>query len=158
MEVTLIKRTDGALYPYGETEVEKLRKVKAGRLVIANIRQPRNYEYHKRWFALAQFAYEIWVDGVSRLQYKGHDVQPNFERFRKDLIILAGYYDPVYAINGELRLEAHSISFGSMDQADFEALYSATINAVMAKILGGRGDWSEAKLRTHIDQLMSFDN
>ena len=157
-ELVMIRRPDGSFLPYGEGEMAKAARFKVGRLATMTAVLMRSYPYHKRWFALAQFAYSVWTETVEPIQYQGIEVEPSFERFREDLTILAGHYTATYAINGQLRLRAKSISFATMDQAEFEAFYSATINAVMRTILSkGAKVWTEAELRAHIDQLMSFD-
>lgn len=156
MEIILTKMANGMLAPATEEEAEKLKKVKAGRGVRVQLTQIRNYEFHKRWFALATYAFQMWSDIKGPMEHKGQQIQPNFDRFRKDLVILAGYYDTVFNVRGELRLEAKSISFGNMGQDEFEKLYSATINAVLGKILSGSG-LTEEKLRNYVDQVMSFD-
>lgn len=156
MEIILTKMANGMLAPATEEDAEKLKKVKAGRGVRVQLTQIRNYEFHKRWFALVTYAFEMWSDIKGPMEHKGQQIQPNFNRFRKDLTILAGYYETVFNVRGELRLEAKSISFGSMEQDEFERLYSATINAVLSKILTGSG-LTEEKLRNYVDQVMSFD-
>lgn len=156
MDIVLTKLANGMLAPATEADAEQLKKVKQGAGVRVQLTRIRNYEYHKRWFALVQYAFEMWSDIKGPMEYKGQQIQPNFDRFRKDLVILAGYYDTVFNVRGELRLEAKSISFGSMGQDEFERLYSATINAVLTKILTGSG-LSEEKLRNYVDQVMSFD-
>lgn len=57
------------------------------------------------------------------------------ERFRKDLIILAGFYEPTVNIRSEVRLEAKSISFAVMDEIEFERLYNATVDVILRRIL-----------------------
>lgn len=156
MEVLLKRMPGGILIPADEESAEELIKVKVGRILRAKVTQMRNYEFHKKWFALMLFAYDVWVETVPRLQYKGQDVLPNKERFRHDLIILAGYYDPVFNVRGELRLEAKSISFGSMAQDEFEKLYSATIDAVLANILASSRITRE-DVERHVATVMQFD-
>jgi len=58
-----------------------------------------------------------------------------FEQFRKDLIILSGHYNAYYRLDGSVRIEAKSISFGSMNEDTFEELYSSTIDVVLKRIL-----------------------
>ena len=60
--------------------------------------------------------------------------QKNPERFRKDVIILAGYFDATYRLDGDVRIEAKSISFASMSEDEFEKLYSATIDVILKHV------------------------
>jgi hypothetical protein len=43
-------------------------------------------------------------------------VQKNFDQFRKDLTILAGYYESTINLRGEVRLIAKSLNFSAMGQ------------------------------------------
>ena len=156
MELTLIRRPDGSLAPYGDESIEASAKIKTGRLVTATVRQMRNYEFHKKVFALVDFAFNIWTDTLPPKQYKGQDVQPNKTRFRKDLTILSGYYEPVFDVRGEMRLEADSISFASMDQETFEKLFSAMIQATLSNILT-HTKITEEDVRKHVDTVLQFD-
>lgn len=155
MEIILTKLANGALVPANEAEAEKIRKIKTGAGVRVTLTQMRNYDHHKKWFALAQYAFDVWADLQGPVEHKGQQIHPNFDRFRKDLIILAGYYTVVFNVRGEMRLEAKSISFGSMSQDEFDSLYSATIQAILTKILHGRID--EEQLNNYVNNVMSFD-
>lgn len=156
VEMILTKAANGTLMPTGPGEAEELAKIKVGAAVRCSLVRMRNPIFHRKWFALAGYAYEMWRDTMPTVKHKGEAVQPNFERFRKDLTILAGFYDTVFNVHGELRLEAQSISFSNMDGEVFEKLYSATINAILQKILTRQG-LTEEKLRNYVDQVMSFD-
>ena len=50
------------------------------------------------------------------------------DRFRKDLIILAGYYESSVRLNGDTRIEAKSISYAAMSQDDFDVITSYSIH------------------------------
>lgn len=154
-EILLKKTPQGVLIPAMEEEAEKLRRFKVGATVRCDVVQMRNFEFHKKWFSLVKFAFDAWTETAPEREYKGVQVQPNFERFRKDLTILTGNFKPVFAINGEVRLEADSISFASMDQETFEKLFSKTIDVILAKILA-KGQYTEAQLRNAVEEVMSY--
>ena len=155
MEILLTKTPSGALVPATEDEVEKMRRIKAGATVRADVVQMRNYGFFAKWFALARIAFEAWSETTPTLEYKGQPVLPDFERFRKDLTILSGFYRPVFNAKGELRLEPESLKWGSMTEERFTQLFNATINAVLEKVLP-RGRYTEAELRNLVDQVVAF--
>ena len=97
----------------------------------------------------------LWEELCPRHTYKGEIVQPDFNKFRRDVTILAGFSKPVVNVRGELRLEAESIAFGNMTEERFEALYSATINVLLHKVLAGSGV-TEERLRAMADSVMEF--
>lgn len=157
MELTLIKTASGTLAPYGQEASEKLTKVKVGRILNAKVTQPRNPMFHRKVFALYGISYDHWAETMPKQQYKGQDVEPLFDRHRKDLTILAGYYTPVFDLEGGLHLEAQSISFANMDQETFEALFSKLINVVLTKVLTRTG-MTEQQLRDAVDEVLRFDS
>lgn len=156
MDVTLIKLASGALMPYDDESAEQVRKIRTGSLVHAKATRVRNYEFHKKFFALIGLAYDIWVETVPKMEYKGQPVQPNKTRFRKDATILAGFYTSTVSLKGDVRLDAKSISFASMDESEFEKLFSSFINVILTKILTN-GQLTEQQIRDHVDRVMQFD-
>lgn len=155
-EILLIRTASGAFVPMDDDEAAKIKRIKAGSVVRADLIEMRNGRFFRKWFALAKFAFDVWSETAPKQEYKGQAVQPDFKRFRRDLTILAGYFRPVFAINGEMRLEADSLSFAKMTEDAFQVLYSQTINAILEKILTGSG-LTEAKLREHVETVMRFD-
>lgn len=155
-EALLVKTPQGYLAPSDEEAAERLKKVKVGAIVRCDIKQMRNYDFHKKFFALVKFLFDIWEETMPRAEYRGRPILPNIDKFRRDLVILTGRYTATYNVRGDVQLEADSISFASMSQAEFEQLYSDVINVALAKVLD-RPDLSEEKLRQHLDAIMHFD-
>lgn len=154
MEILMLRGPAGFL-PADEESWESAKRIKTGTTCRVTLTQVRNPAFMRKWFALAKLAYDAWTETVPTVEHRGQRVQPQFERFRKDLTILAGYYHPVFNVRGELRLEADSISFAKMDEATFDKLYNATINAVMQKVLA-KAPWSEEELRALVDKVLGF--
>jgi hypothetical protein len=121
----------------GEDEAESLKRIKSGSVVRCQISEMRNGAFFKKWWTLAKLAFDLSSERMQPREHKGKQVLPSFESFRKDLIILAGYFNVTYKYDGTMRLEAQSISWASMNEDKFTALYSATIDAVLQKILPG---------------------
>jgi hypothetical protein len=155
MEV-LCRRVPGGFAPESEAEADKLRKLKQGASVRVTVTQEVNARFRRKWFVLAQFAFELWSETMPDQEYRGQPVQRNFERFRKDLTILAGHFHPVWAVNGEMRVEANSLSWARMSDEAFEQFYSATINAILQKILS-HSKLTEADMRAHVERVLEFD-
>lgn len=107
--------------------------IKNGEVVRAEIKRPRNYEFHKKFFALLNIAYESWEP--EEIEYHGQPVGKNFDKFRDDITILAGYYNIFVNIKGEPQAEAKSISFGKMEEDEFAELYSKTIDVILKRVL-----------------------
>lgn len=110
-----------------ETE-ERLQKMKLGEILIGDFKKPRNILYHRKFFALLDIAYDAFEPyGMTQMK--------NRERFRKDIIICAGFFDTIFDIDGNMVLEAKSMSFASMDNAEFAELYNAVVQTVIDKVL-----------------------
>lgn len=154
-DITCIRLANGAFMPADAGSVEAAKRFKVGRAVRFKATQQRNYDHHKKWFALAAFAYDHW-EPTALLDPKYPNVVPekSFDRFRKDLIILSGFYEATFRVDGTTRIEAKSISFGSMPQDEFDQLYSNTIDAVLKHILT---HYDRQELERVVMELMSFD-
>ena len=134
MELTYIAMQGGVLRPATARDTEQASKHwKPGQVALVTVKKPRNGLFHRKLFALLNFLFEYWeCEG----EYKGIPVEKNFDKFREDITIAAGFHETyVNAITGELRLKAKSISFASMDEAEFEALFNAVINIGLKRIL-----------------------
>ena len=155
MDLVMLKTPSGALVPGDSEATEALRKIKTGKALRMSATRMRNYEFHKKFFALVNFAYEHWEPGeLPDARWRGVQPEKTFDRFRKDLIILAGFYEATYRLDGSVRIEAQSISFGRMDEDDFEALYSKVINVVLKHVLR---NYTREDLDHVVEQILRFD-
>ena len=69
------------------------------------------------------------------------DAASQGESFRKQLTIQAGYFTQTYSLDGTgFVIEAKSLRFGNMEQEEFEACYSALINAAIKTVFAGTTD------------------
>ena len=135
--VAVVKAPDGSLRPADEEAEAVLSKIGHGEIVKGEFRRWRNYRFHKKFFALLKFAFDIWCErGTGQaVEYKGMTALPSFNRFRKDVIILAGRYETSVRVDGSVRVEAKSISFEKMQPEEFEALYDKTIDVILHKVI-----------------------
>lgn len=137
-----VKKTGQIAIPMPESTVD-FAGLKDGEYV-AEFKRERNLKFHRKFFALVNFAYDHWdVDESVK----------NRKVFRKNLVMLAGYYDQCVTITGELIKEADSISFGRMDQVEFEALYSRVIDVVLQHVLK---NYRREDLDRVLEQVLHF--
>lgn len=156
MDIMLVKTPAGALAPVDTEAREMIDGLKVGQAVRGTIRRARNPRFHRKAMALFRLAFDVW-EPMTPLEYKGLPVAKDFERFRKDMVILAGFYKPVYNARGELRLEAESLSFASMDENRFQKVFSAVLNVVWSRVLRAAGYASEEDVESVIEDLLRFD-
>ena len=129
MIIEIIKLSGGTLVPASDIDAEKLAKFKTGEQYQIEIKQTRNPAFHRKVFAFFQFCFEHWQS-----QHEVQCLDKQFDSFRDQMLILAGYYDELYNLSGEVRLEAKSLAYSSMSQEQFEQCYSALINVALKHI------------------------
>ena len=141
-EITLVKRPDGSLD--GLSEIDKsaykrfrarLKKLEEGEIFVIDAKIPRNGKFHRKFFAMLNLGFEAWEPNRRHKSYKGQPVTKNFERFRGDVLIQAGYYEQTFDLNGNMRLEPQSISFANMDDINFERVYNDCLDVLLQKVL-----------------------
>jgi len=154
MKVHLTKVTEGVLSPSDDDAVNFVNKINVGETVFFEIKKAQNYKFHKKLFTLLNFLYAHWEPAeLQDPKWKGVVPQKSFEQFRKDITILAGYYDALYRVDGSVRIEAKSLSYAKMTQEEKEALYSNIIDVGLDKILVG---FTRNDLENVVFELLGF--
>lgn len=153
MTEIVVQKSPTGWIPASPQSQEYHAKQKLGATARANFVKVRNAKFLRKFFALLNLGFDYWE--VADVEYKGEKVTKNRERFRADVTILAGYYEAVYNIRGEVRLEAKSISFANMDEEEFEGLYSSVVNVLLDRVLRAKG-FSRETVDEVVDQLMAF--
>lgn len=142
--VEVVKTANGELRGYGEDNDRAYQRFKVwiarlepGEFFTFSWRQPRNVRFHRKFFALLNHAFEAWEPehGRKRLTYKGRPIEKNLENFRKEITILAGFYNASYDLKGRVKLEAQSIAFDKMDDETFATLYEAVLKVLLEHVL-----------------------
>ena len=131
-DVFLIKTPNGSLAPADGQSAEILHKQKVGQGFRVRMTKIRNIRFHRKFFALLNYAFDTWEP--TEKEYRGHPVQKNFDQFRRDITILAGFYETAVRLDGSIRITAKSISFASMDETEFEELYSKVIDVLLQRV------------------------
>ncbi|MEG2191622.1 MAG: DUF1367 family protein [Bacteroidales bacterium] len=118
MKLQLLNTVQG-LKPMYDSDYEEKKKLKIGEVYTCEIRLLRNYQFHKKYFALINCAWE----------YQNEKVIAHFssskEAFRKTVEIAAGWYEQVYSLERKEWLQTpKSIAFDKMDNIEFDHLYN----------------------------------
>jgi len=129
----ILRKLHSTFVPVDEATLDAMESIRPNAEVKAVITQPRNIAFHRKLFALLKVAFDAWE--APELEYKGQKVVKNFDNFRRDLTILAGFYETYVNVKGEVRLAAKSLSFAKMDETEFEQLYNRFIDVILQKIL-----------------------
>lgn len=152
MKNTFVK-VSNTLVPAYDPDTEALKKVKTGSYLNVEWSRMRNSAFHRKFFALLNFAFEHWEPG--KIEVDKGEIQPekNFDTFRKNLIVLAGFYERHFKIDGSFRIEPKSISFAKMDEDEFSALYNAVINVILKRVLV---NYDREELDRVINELIGY--
>lgn len=124
MELHLI-RTSLGLQASTDEDYELLKKIPIGKEVKANVTQPRNPRFHRKFFALIRAAWDC-ITEQQRTNLR------SVEAFREQLLITSGFSEPLFDIAGNKFMErAKSISFSKMDEAQFSDVYSKVLDTIL---------------------------
>lgn len=128
MKINLLNTSSG-LKPMTDEDFEQKSKLKLGQVYCAEIKLIRNYEFHKKYFALINCAYEYLTESQQ-------EFIKTKENFRKTLQIAAGWSDVYYSLKRkEWVEESKSISFESMKEEEFETLYNSVKDVLFSTFL-----------------------
>ncbi len=117
MKINLVNTSSGFKCATDE-DYENKRKLKIGEVYQVGIRVHRNYDFHRKYFALINLSWN----------YQNEKVQEHFknsvEKFRKSVELAAGHSETFWDIKNKCKIEqVKSISFEKMDNAEFSDLY-----------------------------------
>lgn len=116
-----VKNTSAGLIPLYPEDLDVKKRLKKDTVYEVTIRQPRNYEFHKKFFALIKVGHE------------NTSLEMPFDTYRKYCIMKAGYFN-FYETPKGLLYEAESISFGNMSEDKFQEVYSRVIDVIIKDI------------------------
>lgn len=151
MAEALMLRTPTGYVPSDEHEAERLRRHKVGKLYRMEFTEVRNPKFHRKFMAMLNVGFDAFEPTVK--QFRGQPVAKNFDRFRKDCVIMAGFFDANYDINGDAKLTAKSISFANMSEEEFERVYNEVANVLLRKVLK---NYTRDDLDQVVDQILNF--
>ena len=119
MEFHLIKTLNGSFKLCYDSDFDKAKKLPLNEPFRVTFVKKRNAKFHRKFFALINMVYQ------NQERYN------NYDELRKHLTIASGFYNLTFDLDGVEQKEAKSISFSSMDNIEFEALYSAVVDTII---------------------------
>ncbi len=106
------------LKPLYDEDFDEKKKLKIGEVYTAEVKKARNIQFHRKYFALINCAWEYQNEKVV------NHFNNSVDAFRKTVEIAAGWYEPIYLISKKEWSQApKSIAFDKMDEAEFTELY-----------------------------------
>ena len=126
------KVTPHGLVPLYDSDYDLKKRLRVGSVVKCKVSNPRNYEHHKKFFALVRLTFDNLPSNLAEY-FKVHNEEDMLRRFKRDL----GYFKTSLNERGEKEIEYQSISFSAMEQHEFERFYNQCIDLVLYKYLKG---------------------
>ena len=128
----ICKVTPYGLVPLYDSDLDLKKRLKVGSTVKCKVSNPRNYEHHKKFFALVRLTFDNLPCNLAE-HWNIHNEEDMLRRFKRDL----GYYTSTLNERGEKEIEYQSISFSAMEQHEFERFYNQCIDLVLYKYIKG---------------------
>lgn len=126
------KVTPYGLVPLYDSDYDLKKRLRVGSIVKCKVSNPRNYEHHKKFFALVRLTFDNLPSNLAEY-FKVHNEEDMLRRFKRDL----GYFKTSLNERGEKEIEYKSISFSAMEQHEFERFYNQCIDLVLYKYIKG---------------------
>lgn len=126
------KVTPCGLVPLHDSDLDLKKRLRVGSVVRCKVSNPRNYEHHKKFFALVRLTF----DNLPLPLVEKWNIRNEYDmlrRFKRDL----GYFTNTINEYGEHEIEYFSISFAAMEQHEFEQFYNQCIDLVLFKYIKG---------------------
>ncbi len=105
------------LLPEYNSDHDKLKQIRPGVTYSVEIKQPRNLQFHRKFFSLLNLVYD------------NQEHFNNLDEMRAWLTMKAGFYKRVSTPTGEM-YQPKSISFASMDDLQFNEFYNSVLDVV----------------------------
>lgn len=122
MQIILKKLNDHCFHVVYASDREKVSKLSVAAMHKCTITQARNYEHHKKLFAILSVAVENGNDFI------------NVDQVLHYVKLKSGHFD-LMEVAGDIYKIPKSIAFENMDQIDFNEFYNKTVG-IIADYLG----------------------
>lgn len=146
-ELMLMRTPGGIIIAADEQSRQVLERWPLGVGIRAVVTRARSLPFHRRFFAMLNLGFDAWEPQLEDGSVK------NFEAFREDVTILAGFFQRTVRVRGGIKLKAESISFANMKQDRFDKVYSRVADVILQRILT---KYTRDDLDNVVNQMMGF--
>ena len=108
----------GQIVAAGDSDYEVIKRLKEGETYKFTVKKDRNYEFHKKVFALLRIGFQNQSDYICEQTY------------RKIMIIRTGRFSGAEFQGVQIPI-ADSMNYGKMDQTKIENLYNDLLNILI---------------------------
>lgn len=136
-------RTTAGFVPADEASAEAVAKIKVGKTVEIEVKQPRNIQHHRLYFALVNL---VW-------QQMDHERYPSPDELSAAFKVSAGIRTQIQMPSGTVAFIPGSIAFHKMDQTAFDDFYNRVCDIVCKHFIPGLDD---ADLKREVSQMVGI--
>lgn len=164
-EIEVVKMGNGGLRGYTQDDQRRyahfkdkfIPEMEAGEFFRLKYWQEPDPVLHRKLMALFRLGFDAWEPehGRKRLKYKGQPIEKNFDQFRKEILIQAGFYNAYYDAKGRVHLEAKSLAFGKMTDDEKQKALNAVVDVMLRKVLPSTYT-SEELHRVLVEEIQRF--
>ena len=123
------------LVPLDDVDWNEKNKLGIGKDVKVHITNPRNLKFHRKFMALLTIVYDNLPEKFCNPEDGEHYIG-NLSSLLSAIKIDLGYCE-IFRVDGKLIYKPKSISFGKMDQSEFEHFYDRAVTDILKKYLCG---------------------
>ena len=123
--------TENGLVPKYDSDREEFSRLKRNTDVLVEVGKKRNYEFHKKFFALLKLTYDNFPERMED-KLNVHSAEDLRTRLKIDL----GLYEVSHYENQSV-IAPKSIAFDKMDETEFEKFYKMSVNHILKNYLKG---------------------
>jgi uncharacterized protein DUF1367 len=159
----LVKMANGGLRGYTQDDDRAYKRFKGwldrlggGEYFTLIYKRPRSHKFHRKFFKMLRHAFDHWdpQEGRKRLTYRGKPIAKDFDAFREQVLILAGFYVQTFDLRtGKMQLRAKSIAYEKLDDDEFAVVYNAVFTVLLEHVLN---NYSPDDLDQVVSELERF--
>lgn len=151
MRCFVTKAPGGYLAPASVSDGDTLETLRNGEVYRVDVVKERNSLFHRKVLSLLRYAFNNWTPEA----ITDSPIPPikDFDNFREQITIAAGYGFPAFNPDGSFRMRAESISFANMDEVKFEALFSSYVDVLIA---GALKNHSRADIDEIVERILGY--
>jgi len=132
---------DNHFVPDMDSDWEAVKKFRVGEVIAADIKRERNLQFHRKFFALLQLAFQ------------NQDKYKIFEDFLVEIKLKTGHYKEHVTTKGRIIYIPKSLSFSKCDEIEFERRYNNAIDVILENFILGS---SREEINSMVQQILDF--
>jgi hypothetical protein len=136
-----LRKTLKGLQPADDEAAKCIKRFAQGDTFECEIKKPRNYEFHKKAFAL----FTLVFDNQERYD--------TLEDLLVEFKLRTGHYKEHITARGVMVYVPKSISFAQMEECDFQEFYSKAINVALKYFIPGS---TREEIDRAVNEVLSF--